>query len=645
MESFIVLYPRVSEALRAMNASEPASASSQDAQSAIVKELALLNQIEGSLCQVVESMLERRFSPEDDSLRFTLSAYDFLGVSDEIRRFIGRLWGDALSVWDTGQRANFLMMAISDTGRALPALDFMVELFRRIRLTADEVFPWLKQVYRQMGGDLFAGRLWAGIEAFCATSPDEAITVASRWLDAGPETAPLLVAKNMIAYLRLTSNSDSEIRARFAALEDRVRAGGHPAWRALYIESLAYSSPGLIVSEEEALRIRDRYVRPDSEEEIAWCFLLSSVVQVSPHAEEWARREINRLPLARLAEPAKYWVVVAALCKLVDSLKSNTAAVDAYVAMFTAALPIAAESIGTWDQIYESLATLVKIRPDAATAIITILGRNSGKTWLKIAKDLQYTWFFHLLTQDNLSSGIAESLCFDPTATGRHMGLIIFSECRVKRIGSEALNRATDTQVELLFFEAQRRLMDFGALARLHASLAARIDQIGGDLATLFHEECARQCLNTYEYRTSLAAHAQSHEYLPDIVKDAWERLALTDAASKSPALQMVVPGMERAQRIHDRRLVTEVARTMKENSVLLSSNPTVTLLYGGAEFRTFLKDRPFAAPSKMKGFSATAEIPRLEFIDPETMDMRRVAAGHRIAQLERQSMVSDRES
>lgn len=645
-EVFAARYPHLAAVLMAMKTATSANfPPDEGSRAGLGKELVDLNQSTESLHNVLEGLFGQPFRPNEDFVHFSLRAYDFLGVSNDVCVFMGRLWAEAISACDVSQRGAFLMKLIEERETLFGALDFAVELFGRVKFTANEVFPWIEKAHHSVGKDLFQRGFWGCLEAYCTKSTEEAITFVGRWLDTNPQGPSLGVATNMIAWLRLAVVSDHSLSPRFAAIEERVRGGGHSAWRALYIQSRAYGVPHLVIGEQEALQLRDEYVRHGSEEEVAWCFLLNSVLHVKPH-EEWARREARRISRPQLPEPAKYWVAVATLDGLASCSDHVSDHADEYLAIFSQLLPIGAESTGIWEHVYGTLKSLLDTRTEMARTLMKTLAAHSGETWLKIARDRQFASLFHLLRQKNLHRFVAEDLCFHQNVTARHLGLVIFSDCNVEGISTEALNAATDTQIELLFLEALRRLMDFGALARLQSCIATRIDSIGGDLATLFHEECALQCLNTYKYRSELATCARNHEYLPDIVADATERLANTAAASKSPALQMEVPGMARAQRMHDSKFVREVAKSVKEHSVFLSSFPTVTILYGGNEFRTFVGDRLMEGPSKMHRSSAEVEVPRLEFVDPETMHLRRVAASNRIAQLQGRDITeSGRES
>ncbi|MGA2715297.1 MAG: hypothetical protein ABSG41_19525 [Bryobacteraceae bacterium] len=640
-ESFASRYPNLAAALIEMRTTGPdASWSSGMIDPGVAGDLTNSNRDGGSLLEILRGLFQAPIQPNDGFMRFSMAAHQFLGVSNDAHVFMGRLWADAIPMWSSPERAEFLSMLVQDPQDAFHALSFGVEMFRRIQFTADEAFPWIAEAHRIAGNDHFQGGFWGCIEAFCATSTKEAITVLERWLDSNPKGPSLRIIRNMIGWLRLAAPAQASDAARFAAIEDRVRSGGHSAWRGLYIQSWAYARPDLVLNEQRALDMRDRYVHPGSEEEIAWCYLLNSIIQVDKGSWVWAQRELHILSRPGLGEEAKYWAVTASLHCFVSSVKNEAVVAENWLAVLRGHLPISPGSLGTWEQVYAALRTLVLEDVGMTREFIRVLAQHSGEAWLKVARERQFLGFFQLLRQKGLHTSVAEDLCFQAEGAARHMGLVVLAECGVEAIGLSAVTAATDTQIELLLLEAQRRLLDNAALARLHACLAVRVDDIGGDLAERFHAECALQCLNTHQYRTVLAASASNHEYLPDIAADAADRLAEIAKASSSPALQMEVPGMARAQRLHDRKVIREVAKAVKDNSVVLSTMPTLSLLYGGREFRTFFGNRPLSEPSTMHSSSSSVEVPRLEFVDPEGMDLRRRAAENRIAKLNAQAGV-----
>ncbi len=634
-ESFASRYPHLAAALTEMKTTGPDALSSLGIiNPRVADDLTNSNRTGESLLGVLRGIFETDVRPTDGFMRFSLAAYRFLGVSDEVSVFMGRLWADAIQAWSSTERVEFLLMMLRDRQVTFQALTFGAEMFRRVQFTADEAFLWIAEAHQVVSNDYFQVGFWGCVESFCSTSTKEALTVLERWLDSNPQGASLVIIRNMTSWLRLAVPGETSDVARFAAIENRLRSSGHSSWRSLYIQSWAYGQPNLLLPEQSAREMRDLFVRPGSDEEVAWCYLLNSTVQVDKGSWLWAQRELQNLSRPGLSEEARHWGITASLHCLVSSIRNKAADAHTWLTVVRGYLPINLSSLGTWERVYDALKALVHANAGMTREFIKTLALHSGEPWLQVARERQFLGFFQMLRQNDLHTSVADDLCFQAGSPARHMGLLVLAECGVGAISLPAVTAATDTQIELLLLEAQRRLLDNEALARLHACLAARVDAIGGDLAERFYAECALQCLNTHQYRAALVASAPNDEYLPDIAADAAERLAEMFRASRSPALQMEAPGMARAQRLHDHKVMKDVAKAVKDNSVVLRTIPTLNLLYGGREFRTFLGSGSLSETSTMQSSSSSVEIPRLEFVDPEGMDTRRRAAANRIAVL-----------
>src|SRR5947209_8083462 len=98
--SFQAQYPRLTQALVAMGMADAhETVESRAAWVDVATELATLNRDDAPLDEVASSLLAGALEPERELARFSASAYRHLGVSDDVRVFMGRLWAAALSSW------------------------------------------------------------------------------------------------------------------------------------------------------------------------------------------------------------------------------------------------------------------------------------------------------------------------------------------------------------------------------------------------------------------------------------------------------------------------------------------------------------------------------------------------------------------
>jgi hypothetical protein len=627
-------YPILWATLMAVRSEQPALAPGSRAE--VNAELSLACE---ETCSFLELLSDTFGEPQptDAFVCLSLNIYHQLGFSEESQKFLGGLWADAAMRWDGNGRAVFLSLLLRDRHEVFETLDIAVELFRGLQFSADEVFPWIEDAHRRVANDMYQKGFWGCAEAFCRRSPDAATLVCERWLATRPPTPSLNVISNMIGWLRVAGHTAGTRSESFLRLEDSVKAGGCPAWRALFIQSWTHGSGRSPITEEEALHLRDHYVVPDSNEETAWCLLLNSVVHIDRAAWHWAHRELMSMARPALSQDSKHWIAVAALHGIEHAQETDAVSAEHWRDIFRLLLPL---SVGAplWRAVHGSLTSLASKNGVEMRELVRLLAAQSAQSWLEELRGRDFRRFFQVVKEKTPASVIATELCLGAGAGIRQVGLLFFDECRLERLDPNAVQNATPVQIELLLLEAQRRHISYGALARLHASLPDRVDEIQGHLPELFYDEVALQCMNTNEYRAALVGARPEHEYLQAIAVDARERLAAISSASRSPAFRMQAPGQMRAQILHDRRFVREVSAGVEQHSTFLSLFSSVHLLYGGTEPRIFLREGELSPPVQMRSSSSSVEVPRLEFIDPEGMTLRRLSAAARAKMLEEET-------
>jgi hypothetical protein len=635
-DAFASKYPQLAATLMAVKSQEPIIAlSATMVDAAADHELPAACNDEAQSVGLVSGIFGGQPQPDQEFMRFSMAVYRQLKASEASRIFVGRIWAGAAQAWDSENRIVFLSLLVRDPDEVFETLDIAVELFHRVQFTAEEVFPWITQAHARVVNDIYQRGFWGCVEAFCNTSSRAAVVVAGRWLDTTAESRSLNAVSNMIGWLRIAVRADRTRTSDFVELEERVKAAGYPAWRALYIESWARGDGILSITEHGALDIRDRYVQAEGEEVTAWCFLLSSVIHSKRDFWHWAHRELRSVALPRLDEASKYWAVAAALHGIDVAKADDAVPASAWRDLFRALLPIATSSVGTWQNVHNTLASLADTDSHGMRELVRTIAGHSAQTWLQTLRHKNFAWFFQILKTKGLAQAVSADLCLAPGAGVRQLGIMVFDECGIQYLDAAAVRSASATQVELLLLEAQRRQIGYPALARLHGCLVDRVDEIGENLPELFYEEVRRQSMNTHEYRVALASARPEHEYLQAIVTDVQECLAAIGKASRSSAFRMQVPGQVRAQKLHDRRFAREVSHSVKEHSTFLNLFPTIHMLYGGMEPRIFSREGVLSPPVQMHSSSSSVEVPQLEFIDPDGMCMRRLAAASRVAALE----------
>lgn len=630
-------YPSVSAVLHAIRFPYRAvGGAGVGSKSKISEELSPACRDETAIVELIGRLFNGQPQPDGEFLDFSMTACLQLGPSTESRTLIGRIWAYAAETWNSEQRKNFLFLLLRDPDEVFQTLDIAVILFQRVRFVAEEVSAWLCEAHRCVRKDAYQTGFWTCVDTFCSTSPHAAMAVVGGWLDVGPVATPTELAARLLRVLRVAVTSNANLASDFLRLEERLNAPGHPAWRGLYIQSLADLIRTGSLSENNVLEVRDRYVHGGAEEETAWCFLLKAIVCGEKSSWKWARRELMKVAGGPLTDVSKYWVILAALRGVETAEEGDPVSGSDWRGVLRALFPIAAENISVWQEIHNTLISLANANSFEMRELVRDIASYSGRTWVETIKQQKFPYFFAVLRETQLAQGVCTDLCFGSGATQRQLGVLIFNECQVEELDPNTVRSTRDQQLELLLLEARRRQIRDDALARLHACLMERVKESGPSLSESFYEEASRQCLNTAEYRYALLHARPQDEKLKAIASEVEERLLAIDQAVLSPAFRMQVPGLLRARKLHDRSFRGSVSNTVKQSSEFLSFFPTVHNVYGsGIEPRISSNDTAPSAAIEIHSPSESAAFARLESIDPEGVWLRRMAARARVKAFE----------
>lgn len=621
-------YPLLSGAVSAMlNTDEGAAARRSADVTSIRAELAALIANPEEFRDYTDGVFGVDVTPEE-LFRTSMSAHLQLGANEEVHRFIGCIWAAKMRSWSTHARTEFLQVTVRDKHQVFTALNFASEMVAHAEISAGEALPWLTAAYRLISKDLVQHGFWNIVRALCTNSPSEAMATINEWLDQYPDDGALEIIANMIGWLRF-SLPPKTIAEHFRSIEERLR-GGDPGWRAAYIRSWARNPEHL--DEATGVALCKQYVRPGGPEETSWIYVLSVLTQSSADSWPWTLRELRRVANTNITAQAKYWVAQAALHG-----HERASQKESWRDLLVAILPLGSEQDGIWRDIEYHLVELAQKDAEAMRVLLKRLSCYSGDTLIRLIRDRKLTYLLSVVSQQNLHTGIVGDLCFAADANSRRVGLLVFAECQAPLIAADIVTGATARQLELLLLEAQRFAIDHAALARLHACLAFRVDELDRDLQFLLYDEVAIQSLNSHAYRSELRKTAPQHQYLHALLDDVDQRLADTENAAESMALRMEIPHRNAAEILSGKRMAREVAKGVREHSILLNLISNVTLIYGGTRWRTFRPDGSLSQASGLHESSATVEVPRLELFDPEGMQLRRLRASARIGKIERE--------
>lgn len=629
---FETRYPRVAQALQEQKKkTETTVTQDEKRRAAIRSEITAILAASEDLEPFVATLFPEGMAVEE-FVQFSFDAYRYLGVNDDVRAFMGRLWLDVLRRWNPEARAAFLQRIIADKFQIFEALDFVSEVFRQLRFPPEVMLPWLQEARTKLGNDLYQQGFWKTVAALAERSPEDALTAAGRWLEQEPDEAGRQVIARIVGWVRARPDLSGAARQQLETLETQLRAKGNADWRALYLQSWAQLFGTSPLTEKKALKLRDEIAGEGPAELTAWCHVLATLIQADPLARIWAHRELARVASPMLPPTARYWITVASSSAWEEATDASKVSRDQWEALVLAVLPFGAEENGLWNRLDYFLREILERAPERTPNFVVRLARKAP-LWLEKLKGRESEGYLSALRQHNQHEALATELCLGDSSAERQLGLHLFAKTGVEKLDPAQLQHAESRRLELIFRNAQNELLDYAALGRLHAILAPYLARSEEDFTEDFFDEVELQAKNSHAYRTALAKAAPENEAIRKILEEVEAYFRRLTEAATSPAFQMQVPGHFRAEQLFRRRFSRDLERSVDKHSVFLRMVKRVQLLYG-KNWRMLSSGGELGAASALKESSHSVELPRVEFMDPEGMRLRRLHALQQIKQL-----------
>lgn len=634
--SFESNYPKVAHALALMRAGPTNERRSKDNRSAIEEELRRIDERKEPLNSVLDNLLGDVPLNGPGLLKFSLEAYQHLGSSDTVTSFMGAVWAEVIGRWSADERFSFVQSLGDQTGHDIfEVLEFAKDTFNRYDFPAEVMHPWIARVRTTIGQDLMQGGMWACIENYCRRCPAEALKVVVQWQQSDPDEQARSVIARMVAMLRLSTTGKGDLSDGIAAFDSMLSAPGSPELRSEYIESWAFMLDSALLTNDLLVSMRQNLCSAGGKEEIAWCFLLARIVRLAP--TKWATAFNELMVVARpdLELHQKYWVVDAALEGWSRSNADSKVTRNQWEELFFRVQPLSEADLGAWKSIEMFLRDTLKKHPEAAGEFLLRLATTSGRTWEKLLRGptRMHEGVTYTLKQSPSCADIITKLCLAPTRSARRVGLEWFDRCELGGLDQALVATADPALLEAVLLEAMVFPLLSVDTARLHGSLVHRIDAIGGDLAIAFYEEVEHQTMDTHGYRKKVAEACGNHARILQMVEDANKRIDATNAVRNSPALQMRVPGHQRAMELWMRRTGRSMRRNTMDDS-FMSHITNITILYSN-KYRMRSPDGKLGEVSELNKISAEGEMPRLEPMTPEALTTKRISAEIRIQRIQ----------
>ncbi|HOW65159.1 MAG TPA: hypothetical protein P5186_02695 [Candidatus Paceibacterota bacterium] len=551
-----------------------------------------------------------------------------LGWNEASASLAGAFLSSAIEQLDS-EKGETLLAALPRVGNPgfFQTLDCLGSLLRCRELRPQFAADWFPSLVKRIGNDLASGGFWKALEAYCEHHPRTAVEVL-RCLEAARDEKQILVAAYVLGTLR-SLNANSDLQNVLDAIELEFSRAATPTPRAVYNRSWIQTAWRGTMKKADLQALISRISAGAIEEgEQAFGIVCRSLLSPSipPDCFDFGMAWLRANASSSLSPTAMYHVIDFAAQFRSESTSDASE-------LILSVQPVLPKHKGIWQRIEHFFVELLRRDLAAFTNFLLAFARANAANWLKVLNTgREFEWLLSEMRGREVAGAVGQ-LVFDETAPCRKLGLFLFDELDLNTLPDELLVRLEERRLALAFYESQRTPLHAAANARFLILLISPIERMSSALQREFHNELALQ-LQNYPggCRDEFQRRSTEFPVLRKAIDEGEAYFERLTRVKESGIAGMAVAGARQALNLNARRFARAVEKGAEQMSVFMKLFSKVRLLYGN-QWSVFhegtLGDR-----SSLQQFSSSMEVPRMEFIDPEGMSLRRYQASVKIREL-----------
>ena len=562
------------------------------------------------------------FIPEGEQFYLRLlELQHHLGFNDTAHRAIGAFWlmglqslqpesaENLLAAFPTLKGPNFFML-----------LDSLGVVLGSFELRPEFGWTWYSVILKRIGNDLASGGFWKALEIFSEKQTNNAVTILALSFSAQDEIH-VSIAAFMLGTIRAMTRGGI-VLAGFERLDSRFADAPIGFIRKIFIRSWVQTAwkGKMTRADLELLATRASSGNVDDFEDTVWVFsrcVLSALfpLEAFTFGTSWLLGNIS----ADISELAKHHVIAAATV-LVSDQRFDAAQ------LLLAVQPVSPESSGTWNQIEAFLVSRLNKDVPNFVSLCLKLAERSAREWLAVMrKQHGRDWLLSEMQSKELGA-LAGELIVSGDVACRKLGFFLFDELHLNSLPTDLLAQAGEEKLRVALLESKRVIIHGEAIAKFLIALIPHMEKVGQELQNDFFDELVLQAKNYGgACRTEFERRQAEFAILQRALKTAESYFEDLVGVVSYAIRQIETPGFFAAARLYARRFSNDISKGAKDASVFATLFKNVQLLYG-KRWRMYNRNK-LGESSELKNFSAESEIPRLEFLDPEGMVLRRLHA------------------
>jgi hypothetical protein len=554
------------------------------------------------------------------------------GIEKSGDEAIGIVWSQAMGQLDLAEQQQLLRAFAAQRGH-----EFFRNLGSLYVIVRDHILPasfladWFADLLQCVERDLAQDGVWVTIRTLCASHPDLAIEVL--WAAATPpDPRRLSVAGFILGTLRSLTLTKKQIN-EFERVEGFFEAHADNQLRAVFNCSWLTTARDSCITGDQLEALFDRAVT--SQEDLSnivsvvcrMTFVASLSVDLIHRCHQWLEANIS----SSLSQDAKFYV--AWLAEIVMRDRNGVGGPKADTAKWILSIqPVPEDNRGTWDHIAAYLSEVLSRDARQFGEVFQRLCATSAATIHHLVSNRSIEHLTQRMHNANLDDLVGRLAVSSDKAT-RELGLYLFDNLEISTFPQTAFKPDDAFTSRVLFYEAQRTVLNPKSIARLLVAVIPIAEQSTDGFRDEVFDEVRLQCHNyAGECRAEFEAIGKDIPMVTKALKEVADYFAQLDHAHQAGVNGMEVADYSRAVMEQRRMFSRRMSQGIESSSVFLSNIKRVRLLYGG--HTSHFTDGQLRDAMPLAHVSHSMELPIVEICAPEEMAIRRFHASAVIAAL-----------
>lgn len=510
-------------------------------------------------------------------------------------------------------------------------------LFKKYNLDHEFISKWFVEVCEKMGNDLASGDFYTAIGNYAYNFPEEGLKILNIYTKDKMDSITLHISSIIMGNIRARMITDTNNIPNFDEIEKDYHENDNADKRTIYYGSYLHTYYKTEPSENDLISLLNEAVKDEDKIKEQAFFIINRYVNSKRKEKKivnlglsWIEENIN----SSSTDMCKYNVIDLLRWLVYEERKQKDMTIFLNInRILKKTLPIPMNNGGTWSNIQDLLRdTLVINLREFEKMVLTVL-HGSKKEFLHYLKDHQFDFLIHELESMNIKDFILK-LVTSRDKNERLLGFTLLRLFHSKYSNPETNIIINDEQaLQISLLEAKAKLILGNEISEYLISIEPFFRDKSKTLQKDFIREMVFQAIN---YPGECLEEWKKIENPSEILKIAiesansyFERLSKT---ADLPANSYCLPIFLKAEQEVKRRMSKNVDKETYEKSFFLKFVKKTNVLYG--DKWSVNHDQSIGDPTQFSKFSHSFEVPRIEYLDPEGIALRRIKANMELKEI-----------